>query len=45
MARENKLKGMKRVITEDSSVAAMENYISQSIEVQGIALIIQLFQD
>ncbi len=37
MARENKLKGMKRVITEDSSVAAMENYISQSIEVQGIS--------
>lgn len=37
MARENKLKGMKRVVTEESSVAAMENYISQSIEVQGIS--------
>lgn len=37
MARENKLKGMKRVVTEESSVTAMENYISQSIEVQGIS--------
>ena len=29
MARENKLKGMRRAVTETSSVAAMENYISQ----------------
>ena len=32
MARENKLKGLKRAVTETSSVAAMESYISQSIE-------------